>query len=158
MSKSHMEEEFNFFAIVNEDLINLELNATTKDGVIEELSQMLFQSGYLSDKKEFIEDVYLREKEGVTGIGQGIAIPHGKSDSVIKTAIAIGRTKTAIEWETLDEEPVNFIILFAVRNVEANTKHIKLLQQVAIKLADDDFIDAIQTVDSNSKLLELLSK
>ncbi|CQR23725.1 PTS system fructose-specific transporter subunit IIA [Streptococcus varani] len=158
MRNEHIEDDINFFAVINEDLINLELEATTKEEVIESLSELLFENGAISDKHSFIEDVYLRETEGVTGIGQGIAIPHGKSESVCHTSIAIGRTKKSIEWETLDENPVNFIILFAVKNTEANTKHIKLLQQVAIKLADDEFIETIQKVSSSEELLDLFSK
>ena len=63
----------------------------------------------------FIKALYLREEEGITGIGEGIAIPHGKSSVVAKTAIAIGRNLDGIEWETFDDKPVRVVIMLADR-------------------------------------------
>lgn len=151
-------EDFNIADVITEELIDLELQAKNKEEAISELTNILYKKGLISDIKAFSEDVFLREKEGATGLGQGIAIPHGKSDSVIKTSLVVGKTPQPIEWESLDEQPVDIIILFAVRNTEANTLHIKLLQKVAILLADDAFIYALRHVKTKKELLQLLSK
>ncbi|QMV16108.1 PTS sugar transporter subunit IIA [Vibrio spartinae] len=141
--------------VLNEKLINLNLQAKTKDEVLNELCHMLYDNGCISDVDAFLKDVYLREHEGETGLGSYIAIPHGKSDSVIKTSIAIGKTPHDIAWESLDDLPVRFIILFAVRMIDKSTVHIKLLAHVSELLADDDLLDQLLNIKSKEELFSL---
>ncbi|MFM2484977.1 PTS sugar transporter subunit IIA [Celerinatantimonas yamalensis] len=141
--------------VLNEKLINLNLQAKTKDEVLSELCQMLYDNGCISDINTFLKDVYLREDEGETGLGSYIAIPHGKSNSVIKTSIAIGKTHHDVAWESLDVLPVRFIILFAVRMIDKSTVHIKLLAHVSELLADDDLLDQLLNVNSKKELFNL---
>jgi PTS system fructose-specific IIA component len=105
----HLTENFSIANVITEDLVNLELQATTKEEALKELTQLLYQNKLITDVAGFLEDVFNREKEGMTGLGQGIAIPHGKSDCVTKTSLVVGKTQQPIEWESLDEEPVNVI-------------------------------------------------
>jgi len=156
--EQHLTENFSIADVLTEDLVNLELKATTKEEAIVELTQLLYQNELITDIDGFVEDVFKREKEGMTGLGQGIAIPHGKSDCVIKTSLVVGKTVVPIQWESLDDEPVSVIILFAVRNVEANTLHIKLLQKVATLLADETFIEDLHQATTKKKMMALLSK
>lgn len=144
--------------IINENLINLDLRAHTKEEAIDELAESLAREGNITNKDEFIRDVYLREEEGQTGIGNHIAIPHGKSDGVKVTSIAIGRTKNDLEWETLDGLPVNLVILFAVRNVDKTTVHLKLLSEVAMALADDETLDKLLQTEDKTEIMSLLSQ
>lgn len=144
--------------VINCDLIDLKLDATTKLEALKKLTDLLFQNEIISDRNSFLEDVLYREEEGATGLGEGIAIPHGKSASVLKTSIVIGRTKQPIEWESLDDEPVNLIILFAVKNSDSTTTHIKLLQKVAILLADEELIRDLQQVETEEAFIRLLAK
>ena len=142
--------------MISTNIITLDLQARTKLDAIDELSNLLFENGDVLDKTSFIEDVLLRETEGITGIGQGLAIPHGKSDAVLNTTIAIGIAHHDIEWETLDGEPVQVVFLFAVRNQDTGEMHLKLLQKVAVLLSDDEFVDKLKQVESKEKLLEML--
>lgn len=142
--------------VVHKNLMVVNSQSKTKKEVLEELGSLLEEGGYVSDADEFIQDVYFRETEGITGIGQGVAIPHGKSEAVNKTTVAIAVLENDIEWETLDELPVNVVILFAVRDTDANTTHILLLQQVAIMLAHDDFIVKLKNVTSIDELYSLI--
>ncbi|WP_407855859.1 PTS sugar transporter subunit IIA [Enterococcus hailinensis] len=158
MTPERMMDDFSIADVITEDLIQLEMEAETKEAAIYELTQLLKVHGDISDEKDFAADVFLRESEGLTGIGNSIAIPHGKSDSVIKTSLVVGKTKKPIEWESLDDQPVRVIILFAVRNTDANTMHIKLLQKVAMLLADDDFIENMVHAQTKAEVIELLSK
>jgi len=151
-------EELDFSKVVTEELIQLDMLAATKMEVIEELTHLLFENGCIKDEAAFIKDVMYRENEGVTGLEKGIAIPHGKSDAVLKTSIAIGRTKKPVEWESMDGNPINIIILFAVKNADKTTTHIKLLQKVAILLADEETIEQFQTLQTKEDFLKLLSK
>lgn len=74
--------------VIRVSCVNLHLKARNKEEVIEEMTAMLYQAGIVSSEEEFIKDVYLREAEGATGLGDGVAIPHGKSDAVVRTSIA----------------------------------------------------------------------
>ncbi|MBF2351326.1 PTS sugar transporter subunit IIA [Listeria welshimeri] len=151
-------QQLDISKVISPELVNLELQATTKLEVIEALTDLLVGNGAVKDKEAFIADVLYREEEGKTGLGEGVAIPHGKSASVTNTSIAVGRTKTPVEWESLDDKPVNIIILFAVKNLDATTTHIKLLQKVAILLADEEVIEEFQTVQTKEDFIKLLAK
>ena len=73
------------------------------------MSKLLFDSGYIDDVEAFVRDIYLREAQGVTGIGNGIAIPHGKSASAKQPEYRHCYTESSIEWETLDEKDVDTV-------------------------------------------------
>lgn len=119
------------------------------------MAKLLEKKEYITNAVNFLDDVYLRESEGITGIGNGIAIPHGKSKAVKKTTVAIAVLKNEINWETLDEKGVKVVILFAVQDTDATTTHILLLQQVAILLANDNFLDSLKEVSSVDQLYEI---
>lgn len=150
------EKEINIAKVINLNLIDLHLNGKTKKDVIKELSNLLKEDDDITNTQDFIDDVFLREEEGETGIGQGVAIPHGKSKAVKNTMIAIGLSDHPIPWETLDDKPVTAVILFAVRDQDADTLHLKLLQKVAILLSDDDFIDKLHAVKNKKDVINLL--
>jgi len=154
----YLTEDFNIADVITEELIDLDLQAKNKEEAILELTNILYKKGLISNVEDFSKDVFFREKEGTTGLGKGTAIPHGKSDSVIKTSLVVGKISQPIKWESLDEQPVDIIILFAVKNSEANTLHIKLLQKVAVLLADDSFIYELRHVKTKKELLQLLSR
>ena len=116
---------------------------------------MLVKDGAINDKDGFLKDVYDREAVSSTGIGGYVAIPHGKSKSVIRTSIAMGRTIHDIEWESLDGKPVKFIISFAVTEEDKNTTHIKLLSKVAGTLADEDVCKELLTVESTEDIIRI---
>ncbi len=144
--------------VFNERLIDLNMKAVNKKEAIEELTERLYREGHVIDCKAFVDDVYLRENEGQTGLGNHIAIPHGKSNAVKITSIAFGRTKNNLAWESPDGEPVHVVILFAVRNVDKTTVHLKLLSQVAMALADDDTLDKLLKTNDKAEIIRLLSQ
>ena len=144
--------------ILNTKRVLLDMKATTKAEVIEELTDLLQKDGAISCRETFIQDVWQRESEGSTGFENHIAIPHGKSSAVLNTTLAIGRTRQDIAWETLDGSQVRCIILFAVRQEDQNTTHIRLLSQVAGALADDDIIAQLLEETSPQKIIDLFSQ
>ena len=108
------------------------------------MAEKLKSAGYIADVDDYVEDIYLREAQGQTGIGNFVAIPHGKSDSVTQVGIAIGKLKNEIQWETLDGKGVKLIFLFAVGNDNENAKtHLKLLAEVARTLGNDEAVKAL---------------
>ncbi|MBX4265088.1 PTS sugar transporter subunit IIA [Clostridium estertheticum] len=143
--------------VIKKETIKLEMEATTKDEALRELVELLFENNKISDKEAFLEDVLYRESLGTTGIGNYIAIPHGKSKFVNKTSLALGRTKQDIEWETLDGLPVRFIILFAVTDEDKTSVHVRLLAKVASTLGDDDACAKLLVAKTNEEILNIFS-
>lgn len=144
--------------ILDKRVIDLNMNAKTKDEVIRHLAGLLKDAGYIEDLEGYIKDVYLRESEGITGIGGHVAIPHGKSDHVEKVGIAVGRTKDMIEWESYDDEPSKLFFLFAVPSDSEGAKdHLRLIAELAGKLGNDETMNKLQTAETYEDLLEAFS-
>lgn len=143
--------------MLNVKNIKLNMTARTKKEVIEELTDLLIQDGAVTNKEDFIRDVWLREELGSTGFENHIAIPHGKSSGVSRTALAIGRTQHAIPWETMDGSDVRCVILFAVCLVDQNATHIRLLAQVSGSLADEDIIAKLLVESDPHKIIALFN-
>ncbi len=143
--------------VLNKDIIDLDINVKSKDEALQYMSEMLYNAGYIKDVADFKRDIYIREEEGITGIGNGIAIPHGKSDTVKQIGISIGRTKKPIEWESLDENPVDLIFLFCVSDDnDYADNHLKLLAKIAGKLGNDKIVEALTKVKDKEALISLL--
>ncbi len=143
--------------MLNVKNIKLNMTARTKEEVIEELTDLLIPDGAVTNKEDFIRDVWLREELGSTGFENHIAIPHGKSSGVSRTALAIGRTQHAIPWETMDGSDVRCVILFAVCLVDQNATHIRLLAQVSGSLADEDIIAKLLVESDPHKIIALFN-
>lgn len=143
--------------MLNVKNIKLNMTARTKEEVIEELTDLLIQDGAVTNKEDFIRDVWLREELGSTGFENHIAIPHGKSSGVSRTALAIGPTQHAIPWETMDGSDVRCVILFAVCLVDQNATHIRLLAQVSGSLADEDIIAKLLVESDPHKIIALFN-
>lgn len=137
--------------------IKLDMQARTKEEAIEELTDLLVKDGAVTNKEGFLHDVWLREEQGSTGFENHIAIPHGKSTSVAHTTLAIGRTLNDIPWETMDGSDIRCIILFAVRMVDQNTTHIRLLSQVSGALADEDIIAKLLEENNPEKIIDIFN-
>ncbi|EOL49243.1 PTS system, fructose subfamily, IIA component [Enterococcus phoeniculicola] len=130
--------------IIDPNIIKTQLIGTNKDEVLRELASMLLENGYISNIDGFIQDIYAREAEGQTGIGNYIAIPHGKSRFVTKVGVAIGVTEHEIPWETLDGKGVKGIILFVVGDDNDGAQnHLKLLSLFARKLGNDEVVEQL---------------
>lgn len=136
---------------IDPNLVMTNLGVLTKDEMLEELVGTLKVNGYVDDLTGFLKAVYEREAEGQTGIGNFVAIPHGKSSFVRKSGVAIGINKTEIPWESLDNNGAKVVILFAVGNdTEGAQEHLKLLSLFARKLGNDEVVNHLvnsKTVD-----------
>ena len=129
-------------SILNPAIIDLSVEGTTKDEVLRNLAQVLLRNGYIDDVEQFISDIYEREAEGPTGMGEGISIPHGKSTAAKKIGIAIGRTVNPIRWESSMEDDgwqeSTLVFLFCVFvDTEFAANHLMLLSQLAGKLGNE---------------------
>lgn len=124
--------------VLRKEIMDLHMDARNKADVLEQLSELLLKDGAISSKETYIDDVLMREKEGPTGLGNYIAIPHGKSKAVKKISVAFAKLNNPVEWESLDGKPVKIVFLFAVPDVNSDKEHLKLLSQLAAVLAYED--------------------
>jgi PTS system fructose-specific IIA component len=144
----------NFF---QKEIIDFHLKATTKQEAINQLASLLAKNGKLKDKQVYEAAVLAREADSTTGVGNGIAIPHGKSIAVNETCLAIGRCETPIEWESLDDQPVHLIFLLAVTENDQNEVHLRILAQLAELLIDETFVENLKNAKTTEELLALLT-
>lgn len=140
------------------DLIEVDQNITTKDDAFKFLTTKLYQAGKISSEADFLQAVYDRENESVTGLENGIAIPHGKSNTVTTAAFAVLKTKTPItDYESLQpDNQVRLVFLLAIPSAEAGTTHLDILSELATRLADVDYRQQLMAADSADALLQLL--
>lgn len=144
--------------ILKKDQIFFDLECETQEEAIRLLSQTYFDKGLIEDQETYIQAVMEREVHSTTGIGNGIAIPHGKSTTVVDSSIIIAKTKNDIEWNSLDEKPVNLIFLLAISDSDKGDGHLRLLSQLAVHLMDDELVEEMKATNSADKIIELLSK
>ncbi|ADL03840.1 PTS sugar transporter subunit IIA [Lacrimispora saccharolytica] len=144
--------------ILDKRVIDLNMKAGNKDEVIRHLAGLLKNAGYVEDLEGYVKDVYLREEEGITGIGGHVAIPHGKSEFVDKVGIAVGRTQQMVDWESYDEEPVDLFFLFAVPSDSGGVKdHLRLIAELAGKLGNEAIMQKLQAASTYEDLLDAFS-
>ena len=140
--------------IIDPKIVDTRLNVNNKSEVVTKLAQDLFTNGYIDDVSAFVDDVYLRELEGQTGIGGYIAIPHSKSKHVKKIGVAIGINKKEIPWETLEGKGVKVVILFAVGDDKESARdHLKLLSLFAKKLGREEVVSRLLDAKDTSDVI-----
>lgn len=143
--------------VMTEETILLDIDASNKSEVFEIMSDNLYKLKRISSKEKFIESLYERESQGETGVELGLAIPHGKSESVIINTLSMCRLNKYIEWETLDDSPVNIIVMFAVSEGEnANDEHLDLLAKVAGNLSESKILDFLKISNNKSDIIKKL--
>lgn len=144
--------------IVNKRAVLGEMEVSDKEEAIRSLAKCLYEDGAISDVDDFVKDVLLRESEGQTGIGEGIAIPHGKSVCVKKNCVAVGKTKRPLEWETIDGKPVSVIFLFAVQKEAPAQEHLRMMASVARALAYEQLCAKFKRAENRQELMEAVEE
>src|ERR1041385_4832946 len=141
------------------DAVTADLKAKNKAEVIDELVTLLVNSGAIEkkNKAKIIEVLMAREALGSTAIGQGIAIPHGKSDSVSKLVSGLGVSKKGIDFDSLDGEPAHiFFILIAPQ--DSAGPHLKALARVSRLLKDKYFRESLKAAKDSRDIAGLVSQ
>ncbi|KPL96655.1 fructose-specific PTS transporter subunit EIIC [Vibrio splendidus] len=140
--------------IIEPEIICLELQADSKQAVFEELVELLDRAGKLSNKSEFLDDIWKREAIGNTGFDDGIAIPHAKSTAVAKPAVAVGISRTGIDYGADGGELSDVFFMLASPD-NNDDHHIEVLAQISTKLIEDDFVTKLKAVESVEEAQEL---
>ena len=146
---------------INELLIkermNLDLQSVTKEDVINELAEMFLSTGIIDDLEGFMGEIKNREALSSTALEEGIAIPHAKTKYVKKPALAFGRSKKGIDYESLDGEPSTIFFMIAAPE-DANNAHIETLARLTQMLLDTDFRTNILEMGTKEEILDLINK
>lgn len=141
--------------LINQELICLDLQATTKQEVFEELIELLSNNHRISDKAQFLNDIQAREEIGNTGFEDGVALPHAKSAAVSQPAVAIGISRQGIEYGAEDGQPSKLFFMIASPDGGAD-HHIEVLAELSSKLIEEGFIERFMQASSSEEALELL--
>ncbi len=142
--------------ILQPSCVKLPLEGKDKPSAIEELVDVLKSSGMLGDRDSVLESVMSRERTRSTGIGSGIAIPHGKTNAVKELLMAIGICKEAIDFESIDGKPVRIIILL-VSPADQTGPHIQALARISRLMLDEEFRKQLEEAKSADEVYELFS-
>lgn len=137
--------------------VTADLKGSNKKEVIEELVDHLVKAGAIDKKirNKLIEVLLAREALGSTAIGQGVAIPHGKCESVAKLTAALGISKSGIDFDSLDGEPAYIFFLLAAP-IDSAGPHLKALQRITRLLKDKYFRDNLKSAKDEKAILALL--
>ena len=130
-----------------ESLVSFNINATTKEAVIEELVNLAATSNMVKDRDQLMADIKEREELVTTGVGYGVAFPHAKTKSVKGIVIAFGRSETGIEFDAMDHKPVNLFFLIAAPE-DAIGAHLNVMARLSFLM---------KAVDNRQKLMEATS-
>lgn len=140
----------------NEALFVPVMQAKSKDGALEELVDCFVNSGFVRNPAIVLEMIQRREQLGSTGIGRGIAIPHGRSTAAPTLMIAFGCSKKGIEWEAMDGEPVNLVFMVIAPPQEHDNKYLPVLGRLVEILSHSREREKFRNVKSFSDFINLL--
>ncbi len=143
--------------LLSPECIELSGKASDKADVIRQMVDLMVRRGNISDREAYEKGVFAREEESTTGIGDGIAIPHCKSDAVKVPGLAAMVLPDGVEFDALDGQPVHLIFLIAAPNTEDNV-HLEVLARLSELLMDSDFIDALLHAGSKEEFLAVIDK
>lgn len=139
------------------DTIKLNLVATNKDEVINQLVDVLWNAGKLNDKALYKEEILKRESLSSTGIGERIAIPHAKTSAVKNASLALGIYKDGVDYDSLDGEPVNIVFMIAAPE-GANNEHLETLSRLSVLLMNPEFKNGLLNAKTPQEVISLLDK
>ncbi|MCC2250866.1 fructose-specific PTS transporter subunit EIIC [Virgibacillus sp. AGTR] len=145
----------NITELLKQDIMILEVKANSKEDVIQAMADRLGQAGRLNDKEAYIEAIWNREKQSSTGIGEGVAIPHAKTSAVKTPAIAFARSRTGVEFDSLDAQPVHLFFMIAASE-GANNDHLQTLSRLSTLLMDEDFRKRLMEVETEEQIINII--
>ena len=137
--------------------ISLNGAPASKTDALDQMVTLMVKSGKIRDEEAYRQEVYRREEEGTTGIGEGIAIPHGKCDAVIKPGLAAMVIPDGVDFDSLDGAPVHLIFLIAAPNTKDNI-HLDVLSKLSMLLMDEKFVENLKKAKTVDEFLEVVDQ
>ncbi len=137
--------------------VSLDAAPASKSEALDRAVELMAASGKLSDVEAYRKQVYAREEESTTGIGEGIAIPHGKCDAVKQPGLAAMVIKNGVDFDALDGDPVTLLFLIAAPNTKDNV-HLDVLSKLSVLMMDENFSDSLRNAKSVEEFLSIIDK
>lgn len=141
-------------AFINFDLQAADKQAADKQAAISELANTFVSEGVVTNESVYLKAVMKREEESTTGIGFGVAIPHGKSAAVTEPSLAFGRSQIGIQYDSMDGKPVHLMFLIAVPET-SNDEHLRILSKLSRKLMHEDVRQKLMTVTNIEEIYQI---
>lgn len=129
----------------------------SKEEALDQMVELMTKSGKIKDPEAYRKQVYAREEESTTGIGEGIAIPHGKCDAVLKPGLAAMVVKDGVDFDSLDGAPVTLIFLIAAPNTKDNV-HLDVLSKLSVLMMDEEFSNSLRNAATVEEFLEIIDQ
>ncbi|MDF2881749.1 MAG: putative IIA-like nitrogen-regulatory protein PtsN [Clostridiaceae bacterium] len=142
--------------LINKNLIVINMDAKDKKEAINKLIALIKSENKIDSEEEFLKCVLKRESEFSTGVGNGIAIPHGRSETVKEAIVAFGKLNKKIDWNSIDSELVDLIFLLGVPEKNTENLHLKILAQLSRKLMDENFVSQLRDANTEQEIYSLL--
>ncbi len=146
----------NIRKILTRDCVSLELKGTTKDEIMEEMIDLLVSAGKVTNRKAAVKAIVEREKKMSTGMQNGIAIPHGKTDTVDSMVVAIALKKEGIDFQALDGQP-SIIFIMTLSPVNRTGPHIQFLAEISRQLNDPSVREKLLQAKDRDQLIDILA-
>ncbi len=143
--------------ILDEASVIQDLSSTSKKGILEELSNVLVERGKLPDRDKVVEVLLEREKLGSTGIGDGIAIPHGKMKGIKGLVTSFGRSIRGVNFESIDNKPTHLFFLLVAPENSAGV-HLKALARISRLLKDSGFRNRLMEASDRQDLFRIIAE
>ena len=143
--------------LLDKNSINLNASPQNKKEALDQAVELMARSGKINDVEAYRKQVYAREEESTTGVGEGIAIPHGKCSAVNAPGLSAMVIKDGVDFDSLDGEPVNILFLIAAPNTEDNV-HMDVLSKLSVLLMDEEFVDSLKKARDVDEFLSLIDK
>lgn len=143
--------------LLDKNSISLDGTPKSKTEALDQVIDLMIKSGKINDAEAYKKQVYAREEEGTTGIGEGIAIPHGRGESVSRPGLAAMVVKDGVDFESLDDEPVHLIFLIAAPHTKDNV-HLDMLSKLSVLMMDEDFVKALLDAKTVDEFLDIIDK
>ena len=143
--------------LLKKDAIDLNVKASSKKEVIEKAVKLMEHNGNIKDKQKYLELVIKREEEGSTGVGEGIAIPHGKGDVISKPGLAAMVIPDGVDFNSLDGKPVKLLFLIAAPNSKDNV-HLEVLSRLSALLMNEKFKNDLLNAKTKDEFLKIIDK
>lgn len=147
----------NIKELLTKERISFNLKGLTKEEVIDELIEILFNDNVIEDKDKFKIAVMKREEKFSTGIGNGVGIPHGKNKFVTEAAIAFGISKNGVDFDSMDGEPAHLIFLIVVPE-KSNDIHLKVLSYISRRLMHNEVRQALIEAENYDDIIKAFEK
>ena len=143
--------------LLSKDGIELNVNAKDKNDIINKMTKLMLKTGKITDLNAYTELVLKREEEGSTGVGEGIAIPHGKGDCVTEPGLVAMVVPNGVEYDALDGKPVNLLFMIAAPNTSDNV-HLDVLSRLSTMLMDTEFKNKLISAKSKEEFLNIINE